>query len=421
VRIVERPAAAALGVLSVLMIACTENPFATAPGDGVESTAPSFRIAAPGLPGGRFVSNEEGDVYSVIDNANLSVRLDGVPLPLDERDAEGRTVVRWSRPPGSRVELAVEWAESIPLDNGTNLSLQLATYEQSMTIERAESIVIGPDDYTVNAGPGGERDQDSDGDSNLLERMTGFSPFNGSVCPESCDFSVALYIKRVERRVTDRIEIDGEYDDEWNLAEFDGRDGRLRIDEPGLSSEPGGGNGGPARFSAADSEPFQFLAMHDGERLYMVILGDGDVSRNTPVGDSGNPADDDSITLYLDTDDPSDGTLTSTLVVPLMGLNTGESDNSDSPTARARRFDFDSGSSYLPTDLRYATCVCDGSRQFWELSVPLAGLGIAAGQPFGLEVAVNDDSTGGNSATQWLWHSAPEADGSVVPGLVVVR
>jgi len=413
VRITDVSAALALCSLMIAMLGCTGDPFALEPEADDERVAPTLRIAPPELPLDRFASHEDGEPYRILDHAELSVAVDGVPLELDEPDAAGRSVVRWSRPPGSRVELRVEWAESVPRGDGTSIAMPLATHERSFTVEQSMVIEIGPTDYAVDAGPNAERDRDRDGDGNLLERRAGTDPFNGSVCPNNCDPAVSLYIKRVDRQLTNNIEIDSRYDDEWRQAEAFATDGPLFIDEPGFSSEPGGGNGGPTRFIDADGDPFEFGIMHDGESLFLVAYGGEDFDRNTEFGDSENSANDDAVTIYVDTDDdPTRGGPTSALVIPLMGLD-GMNDSSFATSPRARRTDRDSPTPYLPDDLVYATCVCDGARQYWEMMIPLASLGIVRGQPFGLEVTMTDDSDGGETVTQWLWLASPDGAGGV--------
>jgi len=415
------PVAAASILSAVVSGGCTDDPFAADPGTRGEMAAPTFRIAPPALSGERLTSTDGDAKYLITDSADLSVTVDGTPVEFAAPGEDGRAIAEFRRPPGTRVNLRVSWDENIPLGNGRTLVLPLATFERPLTIERDMTIDIAPDDYSTDAGADAERDADNDGDSNLLERLMNFDPFNGSSCPESCDPDVDLYIKRVDREITDAIEIDGAYDDEWNDAEFFGRDGRLRIENPGPSDEPGGGNGGPTRFSASGGEPFKFIAMHDGETLFLAVIGDSDASRNTPWGDSSNPENDDSITLFLDTSDPIDESGNVLLVIPLMGLNTGEADSSSSPTARPFSLGLGGDPFAVPEGLRYATCVCDGDRQYWEMSIPLANVGVSPGRPFGLEVRVNDDSDGGDTVSQWFWHAPVDEDGRAVLGTAVAR
>ena len=320
--------------------------------------------------------------------------------PIASGDA-GRWRVAWNVPPGEPIRLSVRWHDTS--------GLTLATLNTSLSPVNANGDVpISENDYTVEI-----HDDDADGWSNLAELRCDSDPRGGDSIP---DFECAdggtggvgedddepfpmgtdpepIDIVDVEiPRTASAPVIDGLYEPAWDAATFDGTMGPLSVDHPMIDRDAG----------PRDSAPgYKWGAMHDGENLYVYVEGK---PVDAPVfADSPNPWDDDALNLFVDGDGSAgtsyDGVDDWHVFMPL--ADTAE-DTLFANTENGR-VQAGPGSPGIPSGLRFTACLCTSGRHTWELSVPLASLGVEVGRPFGIEIQIDEDNNGGGRDARFGW------------------
>ncbi|MFK8080976.1 MAG: fasciclin domain-containing protein [Granulosicoccus sp.] len=185
--------------------------------------------------------------------------------------------------------------------------------------------------------------------------------------------------------------IDGLYDQIWtDGAEFDDvNDERLAVDNLMIDQGALQGNG---------EAQFRWFAMHDDINLYVYVLGRlEDIT--TPIRDSADFWDDDSVNVFVDGDNSKgtayDGVDDRHLVVPLLT-------DPENLTANTTVFMNGPNSTSAPS-FEFATCFDCNGEITWELKLPLSEFNISKGEPFGFEIQVDVDSDGGERDARWGW------------------
>lgn len=278
----------------------------------------------------------------------------------------------------------------------------------------AATVTLGNSDYVFNI------DNDNDGFTNLDERNASSDPFDASDLPPFSPGSteVSLPIPLVSNGNVPQIDgLGAVYDTnalrlvgEWAAATPNGTDGGsdLFVDSLMITS------------SGDDIEPFHaWAALHDSEFLYILVLVD-DLSVNQ--GDSNLLADDDSIEIFIDGNNSNFSTYSDAddrhFRIALLGAD-GAANSSSSPAVRIVAGE---NSSPVPAaNVEFAVGLGTGPlsviggggerHDVYEVKLELASFGIAVGQPFGIEVQINDDDNGAERDTKWGW-SHPERRGT---------
>ncbi len=154
----------------------------------------------------------------------------------------------------------------------------------------------------------------------------------------------------------------------------------------------------------------RWAAMHDGTRMYVLVLVD-DVGLR--FGDDNKSLwEDDTLELFIDGDNSKNTVWGDDddfqFLLALLKRN-GSANNHNDGNSRWQAGD---QSSQVDIDLEFATgpgIGPDGIRfarweqDVYELSFNMAAAGIVAGQPFGFELQVNDDDNGDGREAKWGW------------------
>ena len=354
-----------------------------------DDVATAFALPLPGpVLAARAVEREGLDVV---------VTFDGVAAAVT-RDAQGGASATGRVPVGRKIAAEVTWVDR----SGPRTVPVFAL-----------SALVGPisDDETVFVERGYETlDADGDGVSNFdeLANPEELFPARGTLFA-GLEVPEAIRIPRLDASLSPPV-INGNFDEDavWDLArstDGSGENGPLYIDR--LLIDEGTQSG---------AQRYRWLAMHDGEFLYMAVLFEGarddrleDGSRDarTPFRDSGPILeDDDGLALFFDGDGSRrlahDGVDDIYLRIPqVVSPDTdGEGVVARFPFAPDRR---------LPENLEVASCVCRAGTSAWELKIPLSLIGAEVGRPFGLEVQIDQDVDGGARDARWGWAN-PAAD-----------
>ncbi|MFK7855387.1 MAG: hypothetical protein AB8B79_14790 [Granulosicoccus sp.] len=318
----------------------------------------------------------------------LTVRLNGIEAQTQRLDSTTFEVS--GEFTGNTLEIDVSWSEIFE-----QIRLQLATYTNTIQLSDQTQMTISESDYL-----NGVFDNDRDGDSNLQERRDGTNPLNNNQCSQ-CRTDVDSHIRRISS--SDAPMIDGSYDAIWDSAQFKDLDDDLFIRELVAT--------GGSQLDAAsvyDGEPlYRWITMHDGEFLYVFVLGESvDAGGQTPFRDSSLIIDDDSVTIEIETPAGSRA-----YEVPLLDTN-----NAPNQTEVILYSDGEVVNTADPT-VSVGSCMCSGAQSTWEIRIPLdnGGDSLTAGSPFSLSVQVVDDVDGGGADFFWGWpRSANQFDGTVV-------
>lgn len=318
-----------------------------------------------------------------VDEANLvpRVRVNGELLSV------ARTANGWRTslvvPEGGPADIYILWFERIGFRE-----LPLAEYRISIaSVDRDRSIRVFPEDYETD-----QLDFDIDGVSNIAERIANSDPFDEN--DPGTDFA-QVFLPFIDP--ADAPDIDGEYDGIWDDAQFLDRD-RFRLDIDNLMIDQG------ASRLDGDTE-YRWAGMHDGENLYLLVFGEG-ANGQTPFGDSDPDVwNDDAVELFFDGDNSKlqayDGIDDRQIIIPLTVLGEASSNRSDDGSGR-----FLLGFQSAPLQAQFfdfATCLCDGAQQLYEIRVNLAATNIQVDRTFGFEIQLDDDRDGGQREAKWGW------------------
>lgn len=324
---------------------------------------------------------------------SLEVRVDGTSL---EPTREGSAfVVSTVLPPNANATLEVVWREAFE-----GADLDLASWSGDLgPITAAETVTLDPSEYLTSVF-----DEDEDGVSNLDEREAGTDPRvaadaasvpgdDDSAPPLPADETNADVVIRAFDAAAGVPQLDGAYEPVWEQAQFENTAGELlRIDNLAATSESP---------EAGDGEPdYQWFAMHDGEFLYLFVQFESVVQ--TPIRDSDDLRDDDSLHVFTDGDGSRGRTLDGVdgddryFAIPLVSAAPGGFPEPIAPSPEAPT---------VPPSLEFGVCLCEGNRSGWEMRIALADLGFEVGRPFGLEIQLDQDSDGGTREARWSWYN----------------
>jgi len=160
----------------------------------------------------------------------------------------------------------------------------------------------------------------------------------------------------------------------------------------------------------SDGDPHRrWAAMHDGTRLYILVLVD-DIGLR--FGDSTNIWDDDAVELYIDGDNSKLATWGDDddfqFLISML-TSDGDANISTESGARVIRGRQSSDDSI---DLEFATGPGIGpdgiqfprfEQDVYELSFDLEDAGITIGEDFGFELQINEDDNGNGRDAKWGW------------------
>lgn len=281
---------------------------------------------------------------------------------------------------GENFTATIRWFETLP----GSASLLLASYTLREEVNDPVSFAIDSADYETE---GFSFDRDNDGFFNLEERRSGSDPLDRNSVPETTP-DVRIGAIRAE----DAPIIDGLYDTIYTEgARFSDVNGEL-LNIDNLMIDQG------AIREDMNTE-FRWFAMHDNTYLYIFVLGE-DVATATPIRDSEQIFQDDSIDIFIDADNSKgnsyDGINDRHLIIPLISAP------GDVSTSNSTVFAAGPNSASLPA-FEFATCVCRGGQNTWEVKLPLAEFGLVRDRPFGLDVQLNEDNDGNARDAKWAW------------------
>lgn len=314
--------------------------------------------------------------------------------------------------------LSINWS----LDNRV-----IASYEQALeplTNDRTHS--FSDADYVTDF------DDDADGFSNLIEFSLSTDPSDETSTPMDID----MVIPRAQTKPV----LDGQYEDVWDSATY------FKIDN--LITDRGA-------VLPDGNTPFKFGALHDGEYLYLLGLGE-QVDNATLHADSNEATFDDAMGFALDPDGGRGWTGADAndlqWIIPLLKRATAEilgySNDSIQPAmvggervagdlhifqrpGNLREIALNQAgliqlteTEYLfamrannsndsddrvklehgrDVEMKFANCKCINDQHAYEVKINLAEAGIVLGQQFGLEVFMMDDVDGGVSDASYNW------------------
>jgi len=324
----------------------------------------------------------------VVQALSPQVQVNGNPVVMTPDDLPS---TKWTGsiviPPGTNTNVTILWSEQFGSED-----LELASVTRELGVINSNSTAtISAGDYIFDI-----HDDDEDGFSNLDERINDTNPFNAL---EPGAQSATVFINQIDSAAAPRI--DGLWDsDIWPTAQFRDRN-RARLDIKNLMVDFGA--------TQDDQQPgYRWGAMHDGVNLYLMIFTESVRDGQTPTSDSVLAYKDDAIDIFIDGDNSKnssyDGVNDYHVIIPMF-----EKDSTFIPAnsrSLARRDVAGDNALDIPPGLEYATCLCDDSsvgEYTLEVKIPLAEVGIAIGQPFGIEIQYNDDIDGGERDAKWGW------------------
>lgn len=332
----------------------------------------------------------------------LDVVVNGSAVNMQAHDDVWEGVI--NIPAGEVASIELVWSENIP---GEAEPLQLAVYTDTIgPIVTAVSLPLTTGDY-LSAG----FDDDQDGIPNLEERREGTNardasdPGPGSPANDADEFPIDVSIPSIASSDSPPV-IDGIYDEVWDRSYFVDVEGdELSIDNLML--------GEPVTRTDQNTE-FQWTALHDDSYLYILVSGEFAVGA-TLFADSETAWKDDSVEIYIDGNNSKQSSYDQvddySFVIPHLKLvDPLESNNSFDADGRALQ---GYNSLPLPGDITFASCLCTSHNHLWEIRINLEQVGISIGQPFGIEVQLNDDRDGGERDVKWGWiHPSSTVEGA---------
>lgn len=246
-------------------------------------------------------------------------------------------------------------------------------------------------------------DEDGDGDSNLQERRDLSNPFLPKNLDGARDSDIRVVIPKVTSGAT-VPNINGNFsENEWRDAvQVDIGNSTLYINRRILNEE------------GTDSNNYErnsrWLAMHDGNYLYIAVLVDDQSERS----DSSNAWNDDNLNLYLDANwshtDSYDGYDDFHYLIPLL-KQFSSATNNGTLIDGSLFVQQGSHSAQLPSDTRVANGVDVGPfggrgerMDVYEVRISLNGLKLGLGRKFGIDVHIDDDDNGNGRDSKWAWY-----------------
>lgn len=397
-----------------LMAACgSSDPgsLSVAASDGVQD----WQLSAPTMLLSRAVDQSQLSPTVTLNGTRLNMQ----PLGGGNSSTfQGRTQVT----EGEDVVLRVDWVE---IYNGRELLLAVAenTYE---AISGDTNVVLREQDYVVdNIATYPLLDDDNDRVPNLFERQEGSDPLSPT---DPGVFRADAFIGQIDPLEAPPV-IDGSYDNIWGAGQFQDRDReQLYFNNRIVGFDPD-------RPNADGNTEFRWGGLHDGQYLYLYVLGER-VAGRTTQGDSEQPWQDDSIDIYWDGNRSQGTTYDSVddyhLIIPLVKLGQGARnashlyvnpsrpeqgiiEGSVDPTGRAET-GFNSqtiegvvnGAGFEGLDgVAFATCVCPLS-DIYEVRLDMEKLQIPTDRSFGFELQINNDIDGDTREFKFGWR-APAA------------
>lgn len=354
-----------------------------------------------------------------------------IPMSLDENNAwRGQVQVD----PNTTYVLTIEWNEQ--LSTGP---LILASLSQEVFVGADGEVVqnVAASAYST------QHDDDLDSFTNLQEREFGSNPTSDASVPSNPSTEsdnnpsdpdpdpntsngnangnnsdelggATVVIPRVAADNAPDIDglgvvelaSDGSLLGEWSDAvQFDVNGALLGINNLMIDAGVNEDNGDPHR---------RWAALHDGERMYILVLVD-DVGLR--FGDSGDEVwSDDAVELFIDADNSKNLVWGDNddfqFLIPGVTPNGDANNNLTSAAAANSRFLVGIQASTVDVDIRFATgpgIGPDGIRQprfeqdVYEISFDLDDAGIELGEPFGFELQVDDDDNGDDRDAKWGW------------------
>ena len=302
---------------------------------------------------------------------------------------------------GQDVDLRVEWVEFF---NGRELLLAVA--ENTYTAVSGDTnVVLFEDDYEVDDFVAFPRlDDDNDRVPNLAERVEGSDPLSST---DPGLFRSNAFVSQIDPSRAPVI--DGSFDLIWGEAQYRDRDDeRLYIDNRMVGFDPDRPDG---------ETEFRWGALHDGQFLYLYILGESAANR-TSQNDSVQPWQDDAIDIFWDGNRSQgstyDGVDDYHIIIPLLklGQNVPNRSNLDNgaldPDGRAET-GFNSQVIEDLDGVTFATCVCPTSDTY-EIRLDMQKLQIPLDRSFGFDIQINNDIDGDTREFKFGWEAPSAAE-----------
>lgn len=315
-------------------------------------------------------------------------------------------------PEGDDVKVVVEWREFFDSPTSAGGELLLAVWEDEFpAIDNDREVRLIEDDYeTQDFDTYPLLDIDNDRVPNFSERVEISDPFD-SFDPVARANAFIPFLD-TSNPATPLI-IDGSFDDIWLQAQYQDRnDDELFIDNRMIGFDPD---------RPDQSTEFRWGALHDGNFLYLLVLGEKEELRTTQ-SDSVEPWFDDAIDIFWDGNRSQGSSYDQVddyhLIIPLTQFgNTADNDShladgTLNPNGRG-----ETGTNSVGIDdyegVRFATCVqCDP--QVYEVRLDLNVLGIPLDESFGFDVQINNDVDGGARDFKFGWQALSADDAGLI-------
>jgi len=302
---------------------------------------------------------------------------------------------------GDDVELRVEWFEFF---NGRELLLAVAE-ETYTSVAGNTNVVLREDDYEIDDITRFPRlDDDNDRVPNLAERVEGSDPLSAT---DPGLFRANAFIQQIDPSRAPVI--DGSFDLIWGEAQYRDRDAELLfMDNRMMGFDPDRPEG---------NTEYRWGGLHDGQFLYLYVLGESSARRNSH-GDSLQPWQDDAIDIFWDGNRSQgstyDGVDDYHLIIPLLKLdqNTRNQSHLDEdtldPEGRAET-GFNSRAIEDLDGVMFANCVCPSSDTY-EIRLDMEKLGIPLDRSFGFDLQINNDIDGDTREFKFGWEAPSAAE-----------
>lgn len=315
----------------------------------------------------------------VLDNVFAVLTVNNQPPMIFNQSTQVATSFQINQ--GETFNASIRWFETLP----GSTDLLLASYSIEELVTDSISLSVDAADYQTE---GVIFDRDNDGFFNLEERRANSDPLDGNSVPQTTPDVRIGSISPEDAPIIDGL-YDSIYTEGAQFSDVEGNQlsiNHLMIDQGAIREDL--------------NTEFRWFAMHDNTYLYIFVLGE-DVEIATPIRDSEAVFQDDAIDIYLDADNSKgsayDGINDRHILIPLIA-NPGDTSTSNSTVAVAGP-----NSASLP-DFDFATCVCRGGQNTWEVRIPMAEFGIARDRPFGIDVHLDEDNDGGARDAKWGWY-----------------